>query len=101
MRRAGGIPDLGLLPVLGAADDADEVVEIVESDLVALQDVRALLRLTQAELGAAGDDIAAVLDVAIDQLLDVHLSAASGRAHCSRANRKSRFAKKSRKPRFR
>ena len=27
----------------------------------------------QAEAGAAGDDVAAVLDVALDQLLDVHL----------------------------
>ena len=58
--------DLGLLPVLRSADDPDEVVEVVEGDLVALEDVRAVLGLAQAELGAAGDDIAAVLDVALD-----------------------------------
>src|SRR5208283_2162764 len=65
--------DLGLLPVLGRADDADEVVEVVERDLVALKDVRPVLGLPEAELGAAGDDIAAVLDVALDEFLDVHL----------------------------
>ena len=72
-RVLGHQPDLGLLAVLGAADDADEVVEVVEGDLVALEDVRAVLGLAEAELGAAGDDVAAVLDVALDQLLDVHL----------------------------
>ena len=35
--------------------------------------LRAILGLTEAELGAARDHIAAVLDVALDQLLDVHL----------------------------
>jgi hypothetical protein len=35
--------------------------------------VGAVLGLLEAELGAAGDDIAAVLDVALDELLDVHL----------------------------
>ena len=60
-------------PVLGRADDADEVVKVVERDLVALEDVRAILGLAEAELRAAGDDIAAVLDVALDEFLDVHL----------------------------
>jgi hypothetical protein len=64
---------LGLGAVGGGADDAHEVVEVIEGDLVALEDVGAVLGLAQAELGAAGDDVAAVLDVAIDQLANVHL----------------------------
>jgi hypothetical protein len=64
---------LGLLAVRGGPDDLHEVVQVIEGDDVALEDVGAVLRLAQAELGAARDDIAAVLDVALDQLLDVHL----------------------------
>jgi len=72
-RIAGHQAGLGLLPILGGADDPHEVVKIVEGDLVAFQEVGAVLGLAEAELRAARDDLAAVLDVALDELLDVHL----------------------------
>ena len=64
---------LGLVAIGGGADDFDEVVEVIEGDDVALEDVGAVLGLLEAELRAAGDDIAAVLDVALNEFLDVHL----------------------------
>ena len=51
----------------------DEVVEVIEGDDVALEDVGAVLGLVEAELRAARDDIAAVFDVALEEFLDVHL----------------------------
>ena len=63
----------GFFAVGGGADDFDEVVEVIEGDDVAFEDVGAVLGLAEAELGAAGDDVAAVLDVALDEFLDVHL----------------------------
>ena len=53
---------------VGSADDLDDVVEVVERDLVAEQDVLALARLAQQEGGAAADDVAAVLDEGADGL---------------------------------
>ena len=64
---------LCLFAVGGGADNFDEVVEVIEGDDVALENVGAVEGLLQAELGAAGDDVAAVVDIAIDQLADVHL----------------------------
>ena len=64
---------LGLVAVRRSPDDLHEVVEVIERDDVALEDVGPVLGLAQAEARAARDDIAAVLDVALDQLLDVHL----------------------------
>ena len=46
----------------GSANDFDDVVEVVERDLVAEQDVLALAGLAQEEGGAAADDVLAVLD---------------------------------------
>lgn len=64
---------LGLVAVGGGADDFDEVVEVIEGDDVAFEDVRAVEGFLEAELGAAGDDVAAVFDEALDEFLDVHL----------------------------
>ncbi len=44
------------------ADDADDVVQMIESDLVAHQNVFALFRFAEIEDGAAADDIDAVLE---------------------------------------
>ena len=62
--------DFGLLAVAGLADDADEFIQIGQRDEVAFQRFGALLGLAQLEAGAANDDFAAMLDVAIDQLLE-------------------------------
>ena len=63
----------GLVAVGCGADDLHEVVQIAQGDLEALEDVGAVLGLTEAEAGAAGDHVAAVLDEAFEQLADVHL----------------------------
>jgi hypothetical protein len=42
---------LGLLAVLRGADDFDEVVEVIEGDDVALEDVRAVLGLRSGGTG--------------------------------------------------
>ena len=52
----------------GAADDADELVEVGERDEVAFEHFGAFLGLAQFEARAAQDDFAAMLDVALDQL---------------------------------
>ncbi len=65
--------DPGFLTVLGGADDTDDVVHVVQRDEVAFEDVRTVEGFVELELGTAKDDFAAVLDVALDQLLDVHL----------------------------
>ena len=46
-----------------AADQLDHRVEVVERDQQPLEDVRAGLGLAQLVLGAAGDDLALVVDV--------------------------------------
>ena len=52
----------------GAADDADDGVEIVEGDLVAFEDVFALAGLAQQVDGAALDDVDAMVDEGADGL---------------------------------
>ena len=52
------------------ADELDDLVEVVERDPVALQDVRALARLAQLVAGAADDDLAAVADEVGQHLLE-------------------------------
>jgi hypothetical protein len=59
--------------VLGLLDDLDHLVDVVDGDLQALEDVLAVLGALQLELGAAGDDGVAVLDEVVQQLLQVHL----------------------------
>ena len=51
------------------ADQLDHRVEVVERDQQALEDVGAGLGAAQLVLGAAGDDLALVVDVGLDQLL--------------------------------
>ena len=63
----------GLVAVGRGADDLHEVVQITQGNLEALEDVGAVLGLAEAEAGAAGDDVAAVLNEAFEQLADVHL----------------------------
>jgi hypothetical protein len=60
----------------GAADDADHLVEVGDRDDEAEQDVRALARLGELELGAAGDHLLAELDERLD---DVARFSVSGR----------------------
>ena len=62
-----------LVAVGRGADDLHEVVQITQGDLEALEDVGAVFGLAETEAGTAGDDIAAVLNEAFEQLADVHL----------------------------
>ena len=62
--RARGL-DVGRL-----ADRADHLVEVVEGDLEALEDVGPLAGLAEVELGPPPDDLAAVLDVVGDDRLE-------------------------------
>src|SRR5207247_2115690 len=59
--------------VFGLADDPDDLVDIVDGDLQAFQDVLPVLGALQLELRAARDDGVAVLDEVLQQLLQVHL----------------------------
>ena len=54
--------------VFRAADQLDHRVEVVERDEQPLEDVGAGLGAAQFVLGAAGDDLALVVDVVLDQL---------------------------------
>src|SRR5581483_11134138 len=47
---------------LGAADRLDDLVEVAQGDEVALEDVLAFAGAVELELGAAADDLAAVVD---------------------------------------
>src|SRR5882762_7213847 len=59
--------------VLRLADDLDDLVDVVDGDLQAFEDVLAVLRALELELGAADDDGVAMLDEVLEQLLQVHL----------------------------
>ena len=54
--------------VVGSADERDDLVEVVEGDEVALEDVRARERLAQLVLRAPGDDLALEVEVVPDEL---------------------------------
>ncbi len=62
--------DLGLGPVLGRADEGDDRVEVVERDEVALEDMGALARFPQLEVGPAPHDHYAVVEVVAQHLLE-------------------------------
>ena len=55
-----------------AADRRDDLVEIAEGDQVAEQDVLALARLLELVLRAAANDVAPVVDVGLEHLLEAH-----------------------------
>ena len=61
IRLARALLDVGRL-----ADGADDRVEVVEGDLEPLEDVRPVARLLQVELGAPADDLAAPVDVVLE-----------------------------------
>ena len=65
--------------VLRAANQLDHLVEVIERDLEAFEDVRAGLGLAQLELGAAPHDFAAELDEVLDDVEQrQHLRPAAG-----------------------
>src|SRR2546428_602347 len=55
------LPDEKRLLALVRADELDDLVDVVVRDLQALEDVRALLGLTEIVVGPAPDDLAAVV----------------------------------------
>ena len=55
-----------------AADQGDDLVDVLQRDQVAEQQMLALARLLQLVFGAAADDDAAVLDVRLEHLLQAH-----------------------------
>ena len=64
--------DPGFLAVVRVADDTDELVEVGQGAEVALERLGAGLGLGQFEARAAQDDFAAMLNVGIDHLFEVH-----------------------------
>ena len=67
----GGDLHARFLAIGGTADDLDHLVEVGQGDEVSLQHLGAALSLAQLEAGAAQHDLAAVLDEAVDQLLEI------------------------------
>ena len=63
----------------GAADHRDHLVEVVERDLEALEDVQPLLGLAQLEDRAPRDDLLAVVDEDLQRVLQVEQLAAGRR----------------------
>ena len=58
----------GLIGVVGRTDQLDDLVQVVERDEVALEDVCAGERLSQLELRAASDDLPLEVEVVADEL---------------------------------
>ena len=58
----------GLGVGLRGADDADDLVDMVESHQVALEDMGTRLGLLEVKAGAAGDDIDLVVDIVLQHL---------------------------------
>ena len=67
----------GFVAVGAGADDFDEVVEVAQCDAEAFEDVGAVFGFLEAVAGAAGDDVAAVLDEAFEHFAHVHLLGAA------------------------
>ena len=65
-------PRVGLGRILGAADDLDDLVDVVDRDLEALEDVLPGFGRVEVVLGPPDDDLVPVLDVVLEQLLQVH-----------------------------
>ena len=60
---------LGVLGGAGGADQGDDLVDVVQRDQQALQDVAAGLGLVQVVLGPAADDVLLVVQVVADDLV--------------------------------
>src|ERR1019366_2871633 len=67
----------GVGAVGAAANDGDDVVEVIECREVAFENVLAVFRLLQQVGGAAADDVDAVLDEVLDGLDDPHFAGLS------------------------
>ena len=65
------------LRLTGRTDDADDLVDIVDCDDQALEDVDTLLSLAQLKLCTAVDDIVTVLDEELDEITKVQQLRAS------------------------
>ena len=59
---------LGLCVVARGADDVDDLVDVVDRDEQALEDVDAGARLVEVVLGAAGHDVDLMIDVVVEHL---------------------------------
>src|SRR4029077_9374719 len=59
------------LLVLGLTDRLDDGVQVVESDLEAFEEVRPLASTLELVAGAASQDVAAMIDVMLEQRLEV------------------------------
>ncbi len=66
-------PRVRLRHVLGLPDDVDHFVDVVDGDLETLEDMLAVLRPLQLELGAPHDHDVAVLDEVEQDFLEVQL----------------------------
>ena len=62
---------LGVLGGLGGPDGLDDLVQVVEGDAQAFQDMGALLGLVQVKPGAADDHFLAVFQVVVEQAFQV------------------------------
>ena len=63
---------IGFGRVLGLPDDLDDLVDVVDGDLEAVEDVLPRLRRVEIELGPPDDDLVPVVDEVLEQLLQVH-----------------------------
>ena len=62
------IPGFG--SVLRRADDGNHLVDRIEGDQETFEDVEAILRLLQSELGSADDDLEPVIDVGLAEVVE-------------------------------
>ena len=62
-------PGVGVGHVLRLLDDLDDFVDVVDRDLEAVEDVLPGLGRVEIELGPPDDDLVAVLDESLEQLL--------------------------------
>ena len=60
-----------------AANDGDDVIEVIEGGEIAFENVLAVFRLLQQVRGAAADNVDTVLDEIFDGLDDAHLAGLS------------------------
>ncbi len=74
LAEAEPLPQLrvGLGRVLRLPDDLDDLVDVVDRDLEAVEDVLPSLRRVEIELGPPDDDLVPVVDEVLEQLLQVH-----------------------------